>query len=118
MLKGYDASGKAVISVPTERVEQLRKSRAVRSINTEVPHDWQPVRRLKLSYKADHKPTEGDLRKLGLRLIEDYQKGRFLVVEPVSGQVDARLAEHLETDARIDYAAPLFPFKAIQPPDS
>lgn len=115
VLKGSDIAGNPVIAVPAGQVEKLRKSRAVRSISTDVPKDWHPVRRLKLSYKADIKPNGDDLRKLGVKLVEDYQKGRFMVVETIDGQIDAKLVDRLEGCSQIEYIAPLLQIKAIQP---
>jgi hypothetical protein len=117
VLKGSDLSAKPVIAVSAEKVEDIRKSRAVRSISPNVPKDWQPVRRLKLSYKADDKLNEDDLKKLGLKVIEDYQRGSFMVVEPVNGQIDALLAARLECCPKIRYITPLFQAKAIEPFD-
>lgn len=115
ILKGSDALGRPVISVPAKKLTVLHESKAVRAVHTDVPKDWQPVRRLKLSYGLHTKPDDAELTNLGLRLVEDYQKGRFMVVEPKNGQIDAELTIKLEHCPKIEYIAPLFRTKAIQP---
>ncbi len=115
VLRGADLMGNPVIAVPPTRMERFRASASVRTMMAEVPANYLPVKRLKLSYAADRKPTEQDLRNLGVRLVEDYSKGSFLVVEPLTREIDAGLAGKLENTATVRYATPMFLIKAIPP---
>lgn len=116
VLKGCDASGKPVIAVPAAKLEKIHQSKAVRAISAEVPKDWQPVHKLKLSYKRDDPPSLAELKHLGLKLVEDYQKGGFMIVEPTDGQIDSVLASRLEHFPKFTYVTPLFQMRVIQPP--
>jgi subtilisin family serine protease len=80
-----------------------------------APRNWHPVRRLKISYAQNNKPTEADLEALGLRLVEDYARGSFLVVEPINRRIDAALADRLAGSAKVRFAAAVLQVKAIPP---
>jgi subtilisin family serine protease len=117
ILKGSDILGNSVIAVPHANVKRFKASLSVRRLlfgGTVTPANYLPVKRLKLSYQSDSRPTDQDLQGLGLRVIEDYKKGSFLIVEPLNNNIDAELAGKLEK-AKISYAAPLLRLRAIPP---
>ncbi len=55
-----------------------------------------PVKRLRVSYKSSPRPAPAELEKLGLREIEDYKLGSFLIVEPIDGRIDASLVTKID----------------------
>ena len=116
VLKGADGLGKrAIIEASPEGVEKLRSSRIVRSVSTDVPEKWNPVFRLKLSYEAGNSLTDEDLKSFGVKLIEDYEKGSFVIAELVGDQmVDAKLISKLKENKKILFATAVFRVKAIQ----
>lgn len=116
VLKGSDDSGRPVLLVPNKlAIAALQKSPAVERKLDEVPLTWNRVRRLKISYKTNQRPSEEELTKLGLRTIEDYQKGSFLIVETVNREVDAKLADELDRSKQVRYATLSVPINAIPP---
>ncbi len=117
VLLGSDEFGRPVISAAN--IRNVTRSKAVTSA-APAPVEWKPIHtdkslRLKLSYKQGTKPTSNDLERMGLKLIEDYQKGSFLIAEPFSGTVDASIVGRLEASASILFATPSFQIKAIPP---
>lgn len=115
VLKGTDDAGQLIISTAQGSMKALRNSKAITFLSESVPTNWRPVKRLKVSYGPDNKPKEEDLRIAGLRLIEDYQKGSFMVVEPLSNQIDAQLAGKLEANSRFLFATPVLQIRATPP---
>jgi thermitase len=115
VLKGSDDTGRPVIAVPPPNLNALNTSAAVRSVLKNAPRNWFPVERLKISYLQDHKLTDADLLALGLRLLEDYVPGSFLVVEPIDHRIDAALADRLAGNANVRYATAALRVKAIPP---
>jgi subtilisin family serine protease len=71
--------------------------------------------RLTLNYEPNARPNDQQLKDLGLRLIEDYARGSFLIVEPINRQIDAALATRLERSPQVQYVSPSFRIKAIPP---
>jgi hypothetical protein len=106
-LKGSDNTGQPVIALSQEAVDELRKSRLVRTIYS-ASEDFHPVTQLKLSYDAANPPTEGELRELGLKLVEDYRQGSFMVVEPASNVIDSKLLVKMESMSKFLRVTPLF----------
>src|ERR1700736_810228 len=115
VLNGVDDFGRAVITTANAALSKLRLSASVMSVLQATPPSWNSVKRLKLSYKSGSRPTEGELKEIGLKLIEDYEKGSFLVVEPLGKQIDAKLVDKLTSNSKIQYAAPSVALKAIPP---
>jgi thermitase len=115
ILKGANNVGQPVILTPESHTAALTAETAMWSATSDVPVNWYPVKRLKLSYEKDAKLTSADLEKLGLKLIEDYQRGQFLIVEPISKQIDAPLVSKLADDPKVQFATPTFRIKAIPP---
>ena len=109
---GVCRDGKAVIEVPDAHVQVMQTMAA--AIDTEIPTEKERSRHLLLSYSdSENKPSAETLRIAGLKLVEDYERGSFLVVEP-DGAVTSATIETLMADEAVDYAAPDY-FMSVQP---
>jgi len=115
VLNGVDDAGRLVITVPNSFLSRLRNSMAVARVEEQPPQNWNPVKKLKLTYQGQNAPSEGELKEMGLKLLEDYKKGSFLIVEPVTKQIDARLVSSLEHNEKIKFATASLRLKAIPP---
>ncbi len=117
VLKGTDSVGRAVISIPQQNVAQFKASAVVQDVSEDIPMDTRPVSQLKLSYATGKKPTDADLKALGLKHVgSDYQKGNFIMVEPLNGKIDAALASKLGKDKSIRFVTPSVNIQAIPLP--
>lgn len=101
---GVCRGGKAVYEVPAGQVQSMRTMAT--GVEAEVPVEEERSTRLMISYKdQNNKPSEETLQAAGLNVIQDYEHGSFLIVEPqttiTSGTVDALMA-----DTAVSYAAP------------
>ncbi len=101
---GICRRGKSMYNVPSEQTQR------VQSMSVAVKDDPTLVgikgSRLLISYAArDQKPLKSTLQAAGLELVEDYERGSFLLVEPV-GNVTAETVDALLTDNSVVYAAP------------
>lgn len=116
ILRGSEPRGKRVIiEAPAEGIEKLQSSKAVKSVSMDIPESWNPVSRLKLSYGGENRLTEDELKNLGFKLIEDYRKSSFMIVEPIGEQlIDAKLVSKLEADEKIQFATAVFRVKAVE----
>jgi hypothetical protein len=112
VLEGADLTGKPIIAVLPENLTKLKESKAVEGFRQKLPKEWYPVKRLKLSYWRGNKPSANNLQSMGLKTIEDYAKGAFLIVEPINGRIDGSLLEKLDKNTKIKYGVPLFKTKA------
>jgi hypothetical protein len=110
-LIGAISHGDCVIAASLER---LKESRAVKSVSDDIPSSWIPVKRLKLSYKANERPTDENLQTMHLKLIEDYEKGSFMIVEIVEGEIDANFCETLESNPHLRYITLSLQVKATE----
>lgn len=115
---GMCRDGKAVIEVPDTQVHAMQTMAA--AVDTDIPKAEERSHRLLLSYSGpDNKPSNETLQAAGLRLVEDYEPGSFLVVEPVE-VVTSTTVETLMSDAAVAYAAPDYIMsvpKPSSPPD-
>lgn len=120
IVKGADESGRIIVSASDTKFTALKNSRAVQYFSTHIPSpiNWEPVKQLKLSYDLSNKPSAEDLNKLGLRLIEDYEKGSFMIVEPLNNQIDSHLAQAIQAEPHISYATLALSVRAIPPSNS
>lgn len=114
VLKGGDEHGKPLIAVSAENAERLKASRAVQAVTADVPKDWTPITRLKVSYHSGQSLDKDELNRLGLKVVEDYRKGSFMIVEPTDQKITAALASKLEDNAKVRYVTPSFDVKSIQ----
>ncbi len=103
-LMGFCKRGKPIIDVPAEQANTLR-SMAL-SVDDKAPEVAARPMRLLVSYdQQGGKPTAETLKTAGLKTIEDYQRGSFLVVEPVES-VSAQTVDTLMNDNTVVHAAP------------
>ncbi len=103
-LVGFCRRGKPIIDVPKEQSDVLRSMSLSVDENAPQPTD-RPVRLL-ISYdKLNGKPNADNLKAAGLKAIEDYEKGQFLVVEPVQ-VVSAQTVDTLMNDNAVVHASP------------
>jgi thermitase len=103
--KGICRDGKAVYDVTETQVPSVQTMAA--QVDTEIPPVEERSIRLMISYSdVDSKPAEQTLQAAGLKLIEDYENGSFLIVEPSTGTVTADTVEALMADNAVTYAAP------------
>lgn len=102
--KGICRNGKAIFAVPPEKANVVR-SMAV-NMESDVPEVDARARRLLISYtNGGTKPAAETLNAAGLRLVEDYERGSFLLVEPAL-EVTANQVDLLLEDEAVVYAAP------------
>lgn len=114
-LKGNDSAGRFIIAIPAGNEQKLAQSKSVVKSSTTVPPQWDAVGQLTLSYDATNKPTEQELKNLGLKLIEDYVPGSFLIVALANGgSIDAQLVQKLKDWKKIQYATPVFKINALR----
>lgn len=103
-LLGFCRRGKPIIDVPKEQTDVL-KSMAL-SVDENAPQPTARPVRLLISYdRQGGKPTADTLKAAGLKAIEDYEKGEFLIVEPVQ-MVSAQTVDTLMNDDAVIHAAP------------
>lgn len=101
---GVCRDGRSVYEVPAEQ-EQSMRSMSV-GVEEEALNIEERSTRLLISYSDENnKPANETLKAAGLQMIQDYEDGSFLIVEPIgavtSGTVDALMA-----DSAVAYVAP------------
>ncbi len=102
--KGVCRDGRAVFEVPAGQ-EQAMRSMAT-SVDTEIPSSEMRSTRLLISYSSqDSKPSRETLNAAGLNVLQDYENGSFLIVEP-QGAVNSGTVETLMADSAVAYVAP------------
>lgn len=102
--RGICRNGKAVFSIPTEKTNTVRAMSVQMDAN--VPEVDARSRRLLISYpEGGEKPAARTLADAGLTLVEDYEHGSFLLVQPQQ-EVSAATVEVLLNDNAVVYAAP------------
>jgi subtilisin family serine protease len=102
--KGICRNGKAVFSIPSDKTTAVR-TMAI-NVDANVPEVDPKSRRLMISYAdGGTKPLAETLNAAGLRTIEDYERGSFLLVEPEQ-EVSATTVDTLLSDDAVLYAAP------------
>ncbi len=99
---GVCRRGRAQFDVPQEQTVNVQ-SMAVRVDDDDSDVD-EKGKRLLIQY-ATHKPARDTLEAAGLRLVEDYEPGQFLIVEPHE-HVSAETIEALLADDAVVHAAP------------
>lgn len=103
-LMGFCKRGKPIFDVPAEQTNTLR-SMAL-SVDENPPQTTARPLRLLVSYdQTAGKPTAETLKTAGLKAVEDYQRGSFLIVEPVE-TVSSQTVDTLMNDDAVVYAAP------------
>ncbi len=111
---GVCRDGKAVFDVPDGQVQTMQTMAT--AVESEIPAEQEQSKTLLISYSSpENKPSQETLQAAGLNVVEDYEKGSFLVVEPTQS-VSAQTVETLMADEAVTYAAPNY-IMSIQPLD-
>ena len=114
--RGVCRDGKAVYDVAETQVPSVQSVAA--DVDRNVPPVEERSTRLLISYANDNaKPSAETLRDAGLKLVEDYQAGSFLIVEPEQGVVTATTVDALMADAAVTHAAPDYIMSVSRPLD-
>ena len=101
---GMCRDGRAVYEVPAGQEQAMRTMAA--GIDQQIPHMDVRSTRLLISYPdLNSKPTAETLTSAGLNVIQDYEHGSFLIVEP-RGALTADNVETLMADNSVAYVAP------------
>lgn len=113
---GICRDGKAVYEVQETQVPSVQSVSA--DVDRNVPPAEERSTRLLISYSDETaKPTASTLEDADLKLVEDYEAGSFLIVEPLQGVVTANTVECLMADSAVTHAAPDYIMSASMPPD-
>lgn len=103
--RGMCRDGKGVYDVAETQVPTVQTMAS--HVDTEIPPEEERSIRLLISYSdRNTKPARETLQAAGLKLVEDYESGSFLIVEPHDGSVTATTVEALMADQAVTYAAP------------
>ncbi len=109
-LVGRTAKGEAVIETQKRHADDLFSKSAEFGLRvSSEPDEFVPIHRLILSYDAGKKPSEKSLKMAGLKVVEggDYEKGTFLVVEPIEKTgITHKTAVSLEANQEVTKAFP------------
>jgi thermitase len=101
---GMCRDGRAVYEVQAGQEQAVRAMAA--GIDDQIPPVEVRSTRLLISYPdQDHKPTAETLTSAGLNVVQDYENGSFLIVEP-QGALTADNVETLLADNSVAYVAP------------
>lgn len=102
--KGMCRDGRAVYEVPDEQVQKMQSMAA--KVETVAADTEGRSNRLLISYADEaSKPANETLRAAGLQMIQDYEHGSFLIVEPI-GDVTSETVDVLLADNSVAYVAP------------
>ena len=102
--KGVCRDGRAVYEVPGAQVQALNSMAT--GVDSDIPQAHEQSTRLLISYSdSGNKPSSETLVAAGLQMIQDYESGSFLIVEPRAG-VTAETIEALMADNAVAYVAP------------
>ena len=101
---GTCRDGKSVFEVPDGQVQSMRTMAT--NVDIEIPTVEERSIRLLISYSdQENKPSNETLKAAGLQMIQDYENGSFLIVEP-QGAVTSGTVETLMADNAVAYVAP------------
>ena len=101
---GMCRDGRAVYEVPDAHQQKMRTMAA--GVEPEELEIEERSIRLLISYSdEDHKPTSDTLKAARLQMIQDYEHGSFLIVEPM-GDVTSATVDALMSDDAVAYVAP------------
>ncbi len=102
--KGVCRDGSAVFEVPAGQEQAMRTMSD--GVDTEIPIGEVRSTRLLISYaNQNSKPSRETLKAAGLDVLQDYENGSFLIVEPQHA-VDSGTVETLMADSAVAYVAP------------
>ena len=101
---GVCKDGRAVYDVSARDVQSMRSK--IADVRKEVPGRDAPSSRLLISYAGKaRKPDVETFRAAGLKVVQDYKNGSFLIVEP-QGAVTSDTVETLLADDAVAHVAP------------
>jgi len=84
-LVGMSCQGKAVFRGKAHCKNRVQSMAVSISQSDQIPEVTRKATRLLLSYQTNgERPSDETLANAGLRKVEDYQQGLFLIVEPVA----------------------------------
>jgi thermitase len=110
--RGVCCDGHAVFDVSAGQVNSMRAMST--EMDADVPPTEELSNRLLISYAdKDNKPSADTLKAAGLTLVQDYERGSFLIVEPQAA-VSAATVDTLMKDEAVMYAAPDY-IMSVQP---
>ena len=102
--KGICRDGRAVYDVPDADVNTMRSLAS--QIQQNVPEIRERSNRLLISYPdLTHKPSVETMKAAHLKVVQDYENGSFLIVEPEDGVSSSTIAA-LMSDNSVAYVAP------------
>lgn len=107
----FEVSGK--VAIRTSDPTALTKSRAVKQARVAPNANGVLSRQLRISLKPNKSLTSQDLERLGLKLVSFYEKGSYLIVEPVHGKIDYQLIIKLERADQIKFVTSNAGFSAL-----
>lgn len=107
-LLGRNDKGEAVIETHRNQANALfNKSDEVGLNVGSDTEEFTPIKRLVLSYEEGQRPSDESLKLAGLKVIEDYKKGTFLIVEPIDkAGITDKTVTALEDNQRVQRAYP------------
>ncbi|MBL9084371.1 MAG: hypothetical protein JNK76_21400 [Planctomycetales bacterium] len=85
----------------------------VLGVSDKLPKNWQPVSQLMISFHQNDIPNESDLKAMGVKHVETYLPGSYMIVEPINNTIDAQLVKKLVDNKKMTYAAPHVSMKAV-----
>jgi subtilisin family serine protease len=110
------ADGTLIVKgVRDDALTTLLASPLTKSVAKQLPKDRLPIEKLRVSYDPQSKPTQEDLKKLGMTIVEDYAKGSFMVVKP-DGAISAKFLTGIEESPKLTFTAPVMRVRVIDPP--
>lgn len=101
------------VAIRTSDPKSLLNSRTVKQATVIPNANGVLSKQLKISLKPNKNLTSQDLERLGLKLISFYEKGSFLIVEPVHGKIDYQLIVRLERADQIKFVTSNAGFSAL-----
>ncbi|MBM82723.1 MAG: hypothetical protein CMJ78_19340 [Planctomycetaceae bacterium] len=103
---GESEDGLAVFELP--RLSNLVKQQKAFNIEYEVnplgKREVHELRKLIVSYPAGDKPTEAQLKNAGFRVLDDFERGSFIVAEAVNVGISSENLSKLESIEHLEFA--------------
>lgn len=117
-LVGRSQQGHAVVKTNKANADHLlaHGDKAGVVVSKETAN-FTPITRLIVSYEKGKRPTNESLLKAGLKVIEDYERGTFLVVEPINEDgITVETVNALAKHKQVKRAYPSYSVK-LSPPN-
>ena len=116
-LVGRTQQGHAVVRTSKAKAAELfAKPEDAGVVVSNDTENFTPIKRLIVSYEKDKRPTDASMQKAGLKVIEDYEKGNFLIVEPINDDgITVETVNQLDKHKLVKRAYPSYSVK-LSPP--